>query len=176
MYCAPVADLRFVLERLLDAGQLAQLPQFRDFSVETAEAVLAEADRLATGVLAPINRSGDLAGAAWTPAGVIAPAGFGAAYRQYVEGGWPQLGIDTEHGGQGAPQLLVSAVEEIWYGANVALMLCPMLSRGASKICTTWPEKPHCGKSGVPFINSTTSFDFTSFSIQELMADIWEVP
>ena len=82
-------------------------------------------------MLAPINRSGDLAGAAWTPAGVIAPAGFGEAYRQYVEGGWPQLGIDTERGGQGAPQLLVSAVEEIWYGANVALMLCPMLSRGA---------------------------------------------
>ena len=131
MYRAPVADLRFVLERLLDAGQLASLPQFRDFSVETAEAVLAEADRFASGVLAPINRSGDLAGAAWTPAGVIAPAGFGEAYRQYVDGGWPQLGIDTERGGQGAPQLLVSAVEEIWYGANVALMLCPMLSRGA---------------------------------------------
>ena len=131
MYRAPVADLRFVLERLLDAGQLAQLPQFRDFSVETAEAVLAEADRFATGVLAPINRSGDLAGAAWTPAGVIAPGGFGEAYRRYVEGGWPQLGIDSERGGQGAPQLLVSAVEEIWYGANVALMLCPMLSRGA---------------------------------------------
>ena len=131
MYSAPVADLRFVLERLLDAGRLARLPQYRDFSADTAAAVLAEADRFATGVLAPINRAGDLGGAAWTPAGVTAPAGFGAAYRQFIEDGWPQLGIDTEHGGQGAPQVLVSAVEEIWYGANCALMLCPMLSRGA---------------------------------------------
>ncbi len=48
-----------------------------------------------------------------------------------MAGGWPQLGIDAELGGQGAPFALVSAVEEIWYGANMALMLCPMLSRGA---------------------------------------------
>ncbi len=48
-----------------------------------------------------------------------------------MAGGWPQLGIESELGGQGAPFVLVSAVEEIWYGANMALMLCPMLSRGA---------------------------------------------
>jgi alkylation response protein AidB-like acyl-CoA dehydrogenase len=131
VYRAPVADLRFVLERLLDAGQLARLPQFRDFSPETVAGVLEEADRFASGVLAPVNRSGDVDGAEWTESGVKAPAGYGEAYRQYAEGGWPQLGIGAEHGGQGAPQVLVSAVEEIWYGANAALMLCPMLSRGA---------------------------------------------
>src|ERR1700761_6851605 len=34
-----------------------------------------------------------------------------------------------------------------------------------SRICTTWPEKPHCGNCGVPFMNSTTSFAFTSLSM-----------
>src|SRR5665647_3466362 len=34
-----------------------------------------------------------------------------------------------------------------------------------SRICTTCPEKPHCGNCGVPFMNSTTSLDFTSLSI-----------
>src|SRR6476469_11177734 len=34
-----------------------------------------------------------------------------------------------------------------------------------SRICTTCPEKPHCGNCGVPFMNSTTSFDFTSLSM-----------
>ena len=131
MYRAPVDDLRFVLEDLLDAGQLAQLPRYREFSMELAAAVLAEADHFASGVLAPVNQQGDRVGASWTAAGVTAAPGFGEAYRQYVAGGWPQLGIDTEHGGQGAPHALVSAVEEVWYGANVALMLCPMLSRGA---------------------------------------------
>src|SRR5215470_2445001 len=34
-----------------------------------------------------------------------------------------------------------------------------------SRICTTWPENPHCGNCGVPFMNSTTSLAFTSLSM-----------
>src|SRR5215475_1432122 len=34
-----------------------------------------------------------------------------------------------------------------------------------SRICTTWPENPHCGNCGVPFMNSTTSLPLTSLSI-----------
>ena len=131
MYRAPLKDLQFVLDNLLDSGQLAQLPSYPDYSLELAEAVLSEAGRFAAEVLAPINRTGDLEGATWTPAGVRAPQGFKDAYRQYVEGGWPQLGIGTRHGGQGAPQVLGTAVEEIWCGSSVAFMLCPLLSRGA---------------------------------------------
>ncbi len=131
MYRAPVTELRFVLESLLAAGQLSRLPGFADFSLETAEAVLAEAGRFGAEVLEPLNQSGDKQGATWTPQGVRAPAGFREAYQQYVAGGWPQLGVDTEHGGQGAPLVLASAVEEIWCSSNVALMLCPLLSRGA---------------------------------------------
>ena len=131
MYRAPIDDLRFTLEYVLEAGQLAQWPLYKEFSIELAAAVLAEADRFATGVLDPLNQEGDRVGATWTPEGVSAAPGFAEAYRQYVAGGWPQLGIDAELGGQGAPFALVSAVEEIWYGANMALMLCPMLSRGA---------------------------------------------
>jgi 3-(methylsulfanyl)propanoyl-CoA dehydrogenase len=131
VYRAPVEDLRFTLEYLLDAGRLAQWPLYKEFSIELAAAVLAEADRFAGGVLEPVNQQGDRVGATWTPDGVVAAPGFGEAYQQYVAGGWPQLGIDPELGGQGAPFALVSAVEEIWYGSNMALMLCPMLSRGA---------------------------------------------
>ena len=131
MYRAPIADQRFVLDFLLNAGQLAQLPLFPDFSTELCEAVLNEAGRFASEVLAPINRSGDRDGARWSEAGVATPAGFRQAYRQYVEGGWPQLAIDRNHGGQGAPAVLGTAVEEIWCGANVAFMLCPLLSHGA---------------------------------------------
>ncbi|HVN98719.1 MAG TPA: acyl-CoA dehydrogenase [Steroidobacteraceae bacterium] len=131
MYRAPITELRFVLEHLLDAGQLARLPAYADFSLDTAEAVLGEAGRFAEEVLAPLNQAGDREGATWTPEGVRAPGGFRAAYQKYVEGGWPQLGVDAACGGQGAPRVLVSAVEEIWCGSNVALMLCPLLSRGA---------------------------------------------
>jgi 3-(methylthio)propanoyl-CoA dehydrogenase len=131
VYRAPVTELRFVLESLLDAGQLARLPQYADFSLDTAEAVLSEAGRFGAEVLEPLNQAGDREGAAWSEAGVQVPTGFREAYGKYVQGGWPQLGIDAAHGGQGMPQVLVSAVEEIWCSSNVALMLCPLLSRGA---------------------------------------------
>ena len=131
MYRAPVAELRFVLGQLLEAGSLARLRKYGDFSLETAEAVLEEAGRFGAEVLAPLNQPGDREGAQWTPNGVQTPTGFREAYRKYVEGGWPQLNVDTAHGGQGAPLVLASAVEEIWCSSNVALMLCPLLSRGA---------------------------------------------
>ena len=131
MYRAPVTELRFVLESLLDAGQLARLPRYADFSLDTAEAVLTEAGRFGAEVLAPLNQSGDREGATWSAEGVQVPSGFREAYAKYVQGGWPQLGVDAAHGGQDLPQVLVSAVEEIWCGSNVALMLCPLLSRGA---------------------------------------------
>src|SRR3712207_5550934 len=34
------------------------------------------------------------------------------------------------------------------------------------RICTTRAEKPHCGKTGVPFMNSTMGLDFTSLSMR----------
>src|SRR5580704_11343524 len=48
-----------------------------------------------------------------------------------------------------------------------------------SRIWTTCPENPHCGNCGVPFMNSTTSFDFTSLSMNCSMlifASFWGVP
>src|SRR5215213_5759241 len=34
------------------------------------------------------------------------------------------------------------------------------------RIWTTRAEKPHCGKTGVPFMKSTTGLDFTSLSMR----------
>jgi acyl-CoA dehydrogenase len=48
-----------------------------------------------------------------------------------MEGGWPQLGLGAEHGGQGMPQLLGSAVEEVLFAANMGFYLCPSLTKGA---------------------------------------------
>jgi alkylation response protein AidB-like acyl-CoA dehydrogenase len=131
VYQAPIADQRFVLDTVLEADRLAGLERYPDYSAELAEAVLTEANRFATGILLPLNRQADRAGVQLGPEGVTTSAGFRDAYRQYMEGGWPQLAIDTAEGGQGAPLVLGTAVEEIWCAANVAFMLCPLLSRGA---------------------------------------------
>jgi 3-(methylsulfanyl)propanoyl-CoA dehydrogenase len=131
MYRAPLSDLRFVLEELLDAGSLAQLPYYAEFSAELAVSVLDEAGRFAEQVLAPINRLGDQAGARFQDGKVLMPPEFRAAYRQFVDAGWPQMTAGVEYGGQGQPLVLALATEELWFGANVAFMLCPLLGRGA---------------------------------------------
>ncbi|MGQ0836289.1 MAG: acyl-CoA dehydrogenase, partial [Gammaproteobacteria bacterium] len=111
--------------------RLAGLAGFEDYSTELAESILNEAAKFAEGVLAPLNRAGDEEGSKWTPDGVVTPKGFKAAYRQFVDGGWPQLAADPEFGGQGVPRVLATAVQELWGASNLAFKLCPMLTQGA---------------------------------------------
>jgi alkylation response protein AidB-like acyl-CoA dehydrogenase len=131
MYRAPLRELRFVIDELLQSPGLAQFPGLADYSADVAEAILGEAGRFAETVLDPINQSGDKEGVRWTPDGVVAAPGFRDAYRQFAAGGWTQLGTDPEYGGQNVPQVLVTAVQEIWGSANLAFKLCPMLTHGA---------------------------------------------
>ncbi len=131
MYRAPIKELRFVLEELLGIGQLAACPELADYTDEVGASILEEAARLAETVLEPLNRPGDREGAHWTPQGVVTPKGFKEAYRQYVTGGWQQLGAAPRFGGQRVPQSLSSAVQELWGSSNLAFQLCPMLTHGA---------------------------------------------
>lgn len=131
MYKAPLKELRFAIHQLVGDQRLVGLSDLPDYSTEFADAVLDEAARFAEGVLDPINRIGDRTGAKWTPEGVRMPAEFKAAYAKFVEGGWTQLRAEAEFGGQGAPILLGTAVEELWASSNLAFKLCPMLTQGA---------------------------------------------
>jgi acyl-CoA dehydrogenase len=131
VYRAPLKDLMFALTELVDAPSLAQFPRYAEFSTDLAESVLNEAGRFATEVLDPLNKTGDREGARLTPEGVRSAKGYVEAYRQYAEGGWTQLGVSTELGGQGMPLVLGTAAEEIGCGANTSFMLCPLLARGA---------------------------------------------
>src|SRR5579863_3509284 len=131
MYRAPLRELRFVIEELLGAARLAACPGLADYSDELAASVLEEAARFAQGVLDPLNKPGDLEGARWTAEGVVTARGFRDAYQQFSAGGWSQLGAPPEFGGQLAPQVLATAVQEFWASANLAFKLCPMLTHGA---------------------------------------------
>ncbi len=131
MYKAPLKELRFAIHQLVGDQRLVGLSGLPDYSTEFTDAVLDEAARFAEGVLDPINRIGDRTGAKWTAEGVRMPAEFKAAYAKFVEGGWTQLRAEAEFGGQGAPIMLGTAVEELWASSNLAFKLCPMLTQGA---------------------------------------------
>jgi 3-(methylthio)propanoyl-CoA dehydrogenase len=130
-FAAPVRDLRFVLEELLEHRSL-DLPGFEEATPDLVEAVLEEAAKLAGEVWAPLNASGDRQGCVRREdGGVTLPDGFAEAYQAYVEGGWNGIGVSEALGGQGLPEVVASSVQEMLHGANMALGLCPMLTAGA---------------------------------------------
>ena len=131
-YHAPLADMQFVMNELAGLEQVSKLPGFEEATPDTVAAILEEASKFATNVLDPLNRTGDLEGAQWLEGGnVKTPAGFKNAYAQYCANGWNGLTKNPEYGGQGLPQLVSTAVEEMWHAANLAFDLCPLLTQGA---------------------------------------------
>ncbi len=130
-YTAPIAEQRFVLDTIADLPGLARLNGFEAATPDMVEAILTEAGKLASGVFAPLNRTGDVQGATLKDGVVTLPPGFADAYKRYVDGGWASLGASPDHGGQGLPFVLASAVQEQLTSANMAFSLCMMLSQGA---------------------------------------------
>jgi len=131
-YIAPLAEIRFVLTELAGLKQIAQLPGFEDATPDTVYAILDEASKFATNVLDPLNIPGDREGSKWQEGGnVKTPEGFKEAYEQYCANGWNGLTKNPEYGGQGLPQLVATAVEEMWHASNLAFDLCPLLTQGA---------------------------------------------
>ncbi len=132
-YQAPLRDMRFVLNEVFDAPALwASLPKVAEnVDPDTADAILEEAGKISSGVLAPLNREGDEQGSKWNDGEVTAPEGFKEAYQTIVEGGWNGLGGNPDFGGMGMPKTLVAQFEEMMQGANMAFGLAPMLTAGA---------------------------------------------
>ena len=132
MYQAPVDDMKFVLRHLVGLDGVAALDGMDMVSDDLVEAVLDEAGKLAGEVIAPLNHAGDVAGSVRHDDGrVTTPAGFGEAWKAMSEGGWIGLNAAPEHGGQGLPQCVSAAVNEMWNGANMGFALCQLLTQGA---------------------------------------------
>ena len=130
-YKAPIREQRFVLESIADLAALGRYSRFESLSDELVETILDEGGRLAAGIFAPLNRSGDIAGATWSPDGVEHPPGFSRAYASYAEGGWGSLSADPEFGGQGLPFVVALAFSEQLASSNMGFSLCMMLTSGA---------------------------------------------
>jgi alkylation response protein AidB-like acyl-CoA dehydrogenase len=132
-YQAPLRDMRFVLNEVFDAPALwASLPKIAEnVDPDTADAILEEAGKITSGVLAPLNREADEQGCKWNEGEVSTPEGFKEAYQTIVEGGWNGLGGNPDFGGMGMPKTLVAQFEEMMQGANMAFGLAPMLTAGA---------------------------------------------
>src|SRR5688572_12042343 len=130
-YQAPLKDMKFVLNELAGLGAVAKLPGYEEATPDTVEAILEEASKFASGVLDPINYSGDQEGSKWADGEVRTPKGFRDAYKQFCEGGWNALPFEAEWGGQSLPRLVSTPVQEMWKSSNMSFSLCPLLTQGA---------------------------------------------
>ena len=136
-YVAPLQDMLFNMEHLAGLDQVAQLPGFEEAGLDTAQAVLEECAKFAQGVVAPLNRPGDLAPSSWKDGVVTTSEGFKQAFRQYAEGGWQGLQHPVDFGGQGLPKTIGAACVEMLNAANLSFALCPLLTDGAIEALLT---------------------------------------
>ncbi len=131
-YKAPLRDMQFILFDVLkvqDAGNA--VAAYAEMTPDVVTAILEEAGRFCENVLQPINRSGDEEGCVLESGSVRTPTGFKEAYAKFVEGGWPGIACDPEHGGQGVPNTVNFAFEEMICSANLSFGLFPGLTHGA---------------------------------------------
>ena len=133
-YKAPLRDISFVMNELLESEKLYQtLPGYEEATEDLMNAIVEEGAKFSENVLSPLNQSGDEEGCHWTPEGVTTPKGFADAYQQYVANGWPALSAGTDVGGQGMPNLMGIIINEMAGTANWSWLMYPGLSHGAVK-------------------------------------------
>jgi len=134
VYAAPIRDMSFVIKELAGLDEVAALPDYEEQGVaDVAEAILEEAGKFATEVLATLNWESSQEGAHLENGNVRAPHGFADAYKQFSEGGWNGLAAPVEYDGQGLPELLNTPTYEMWNASNMSFALAPLLGAGATE-------------------------------------------
>lgn len=130
-YKAPVRDLTFILNEVLEIDRYSNSPGFQDVSSDLVQQLLEEGAKFAEEVIAPINHSGDKEGCHWDNGVVTGPKGWKEAYHAMVEAGWPALSADPAYGGQGMPAVVGMAFGQFTAGASAAFSMYPGLTAGA---------------------------------------------
>ncbi|MGA9090119.1 MAG: acyl-CoA dehydrogenase [Bradyrhizobium sp.] len=130
-YRAPINDMLLALNH--GAGLLAAVKagHYGDFDHDIAAAVLEEAGRFASDVLAPLNAVGDEHGIKLDGSNVTTAPGWPDAYRRWTQAGWNAVSGPEAFGGQGLPLAINAVCTEIWSASNIAFGLCPLLTLSA---------------------------------------------
>jgi acyl-CoA dehydrogenase len=130
-YRAPVADIAFTLKHSAGLSQALGEGLYGDLTEADVDAVLEEAGKFASTVIAPLNTVGDKHGTPLKDGKVTMPPGWKEAYTAWVQGGWNGLAASADWGGQGLPHALNAACIEMWNSASMAFGIGPVLTMGA---------------------------------------------
>src|SRR3979411_841073 len=149
-YRAPINDMLLALNHGAGLQAAVKAGHYGDFDADITAAVLEEAGRFASDVLAPLNRVGDENGIKLTDNKVTTAPGWPDAYRRWTAAGWNAVSGPEAFGGQGLPLAINAVCTEIWSASNIAFGLCPLLTlsaiealeaHGSSELKTIYLEK-----------------------------------
>jgi len=139
--------LLFQLRHIAQLPSLQSQDTFAHVDEDTVRMVLEQAAAFAEDVLAPLAVSGDVEGCQLALASVSLPSGTPQAYKDWCDLGFPGLGLPAEQGGLGFPRVVLSAVQELCDGANMAFgmlainLRCAalaLLKNGSARMPTSW--------------------------------------
>src|ERR1700746_3696345 len=130
-YRAPINDMLLALNHGAGLKAAIEAGHYGDFDADITEAVLEEAGKFASDVLAPLNRTGDEHGIKLDAGKVTTAPGWRDAYKRWTDGGWNAVSGPEAFGGQGLPLAINAACTEIWSASNIAFGLCPLLTLSA---------------------------------------------
>jgi len=130
-YRAPVADITFALKHTIGFEAALVEGLYGELDAATVDAVLEEAGKFATDVIAPLNALGDKFGTPFSDGAVTTPPGWKEAYTAWAAAGWNGLAAPAAYGGQDLPQALNAACIEMWNSASMAFGIGPVLTMAA---------------------------------------------
>ncbi|MDB5395355.1 MAG: putative acyl-CoA dehydrogenase [Rhodospirillales bacterium] len=130
-YTAPLDNFRFVLNDVLQVGDVFARLGLTEATPDLLDAVIEEAGKFCENEIQPLNLSGDTDGCTFENGVVRTPKGFKEAYDKFREGGWIGLTADPAYGGQGLPHTVSSVLDEMVSAANTSFGMYPGLSGGA---------------------------------------------
>ena len=130
-YRAPVSDIAFALRHSAGLSDALSGKLFGDLDQDTVDAILEEAGRFASDVIAPLNRTGDKFGTPFKDGEVTTPPGWKDAYTSWAAAGWNGLASPARYGGQELPHAVNAACIEMWNAASMAFGIGPVLTMAA---------------------------------------------
>jgi acyl-CoA dehydrogenase len=130
-YRAPINDMLLALNHGAGLKAAVEAGHYGDFDADISAAVIEEAGKFASDVLAPLNRIGDEHGIKLDDGKVMTAPGWPDAYQRWVAAGWNAVSGPEAFGGQGLPLAINAACSEIWNASNLAFGLCPLLTLSA---------------------------------------------
>src|SRR3954452_17780782 len=113
-YRAPLNDMLLALNHGAGLEAAVKAGHYGDFDADIVAAVLEEAGKVASDVLAPLNRVGDEHGIKLGDGKLTTAPGWPHAYKRWTEGGGNAVSGPEDSGGEGLPIAINAACTEIW--------------------------------------------------------------